>query len=208
MPPQSKSNPSHFQRNLIKTIQRCLKTRRTTAKALLKLDQAWKACSQTLPSLNRKPLWVSITEEPLKTTMQQTETKIRNLEILQQKAFLMFQDLCHQKYENQIQHGEQILKSLKIKHDTKTYATALQNTAVFLTEETKINRENIKNVKHIYKKSEALLKNIEKTSLLPCNDHKTEKILQKKIKVLKNFLINTGKLLAPIAKPLKSTQPN
>jgi len=190
---------------LLELLSSCLKKRRSSCHAINKLNEAWRECSQSLPSLNRKPLWPSLPTQKAQQDVRQTEMHIKSLEKIQQETFLMFQGLCSENQTQQIAEGEELLQLLQIPQPETKHTHLLERYTAFLAREAQINRAHVQEIQKIYRNTEKLHSKLVKIQKTNRTSSPVKKILDEKNRTLQKFLTATKKMLTPIAEPSKKT---
>jgi hypothetical protein len=142
--------------------------------------------------LNKAPLWKKLQNPKDKEAMRITEYKIQETSKLQQKTFLMFQEICLDKNEKHLINGKKILEALQCPKHEKNLLEKIVN---FLSEERKISKMQFLNLKKLQATTEELQKQALKTRSLPCHDTKIDQILEEKLKILTTFLTTTKKTI-------------
>jgi hypothetical protein len=155
------------------------------------LEDAWRSAVSDCLALNRKLQSCDLPDSPEKQILVEAEAKQRRMEALQQHAFLMFQTISENKYEEQIVEGRSLLEEL----ENLRPETAGTRTEAFLVKENAINRELLRKFSETRRTLASLTQEATAIKALPCQPKELKKHLDHDLKLLVTFLRSTGELL-------------
>lgn len=164
------------------------------------LEDAWKGAVSGSQALNRPLDSQGLPESDKKNTLVEAETKRRRMEALQQSAFLIFQNITENKYEDQLKKGQELLKLLEIATESSPKALpkkVAEKTEEFLWLENNLNKEILRRFHTTRKGMTSLLAETLAIQALPCRAAKLEAHLQHDLKLLETFLISADQMLSP-----------
>jgi hypothetical protein len=172
-------------------INRSLTKRKEVINLLLTLEEAWKTAIETdsVPGKTKPP-----TTRPELLIIAEAEHKRLEAEKIRTSIFQSFESLTKNKNEGQIKLGEDILQALPAK-SVEEMMGITEMTQIFLEKEGTINKQFLRDLEQVSKKTDCLLSDVEKALDLPCQDTTLSSIVNKELKILKNFLRGTKKLL-------------
>lgn len=155
------------------------------------LEEAWRSAISECQALNRQLGSYRLPEGPKKQALLEAETKKLRIEALQQKAFLLFQSISENKYEEQITAGEEIL-TLPAEYPKKTFA---EKTEAFLIKENTINSEMLQKFSATRRELKGLAEEAKAIRKLPCKLQPLCKYFDHDLGLLETFLGSTALLL-------------
>lgn len=179
----------------IKTsITRAILRRKDVIDLLKTLEEAWKMA--ITPNFDlESPEAASIkVPETANNTVEEAQEKRKEVGKLENQIFLSFEELTSSKHEEQLKLGQTILNSLPAK-SLEEMLTLTEKTQHFFENEDLINKEFLRKIHQVSKKTNLYLVEIEKISTMTCTNTKLEKLLAKNLKLLKDFLLATKNLL-------------
>lgn len=191
------------------SVKRSLQKRKEIISLLETLEEAWKtAVSKELQTLkqcedNDKVSQIAFQPAPQKTSKTLSETLSETLENAQNKKrealklesqiFHSFESLTKLKFKEQISLAEKILSSLPAK-DIDQMLEITSKTQLFFEKENKINKMFLQSTEALSSKTELFLLEIDRVLAMRCEDQVLESLLEKDLKLLRNFLKATKEL--------------
>jgi hypothetical protein len=187
------------------SVKRSLQKRKEIISLLETLEEAWKtAVSQELQTLkqfedNDKVSQIIFqpasqkTSKTLSETLENAQNKKREALKLESQIFHSFESLTKLKFKEQISLAEKILSSLPAK-DIDQMLEITSETQLFFEKENKINKMFLQSTEDLSSKTELFLLEIDRVLAMRCEDQVLESLLEKDLKLLRNFLKATKKL--------------
>lgn len=169
------------------SVTRSLQKRKEVVALLTTLEEAWKAAVS--PELS-KPENITSRDSP---QLQEAQTKKIETTKLKRVIFLSFESLTKLKHEDQVNLGQEILRSLPAKK-LGDMILITDKTQLFFEQENAINKEFLKEVEKVSSNTDLFIKKIQRVIELKCQDPILDSLLTKDLRILNSFLKATKKL--------------
>jgi len=193
MTPASQNKDAPDIQGTRRLVKSALDKRRIIIASQHELEKSWRTASTPAKALNRPHPGEGLPENRQKKILIAAVTKKRKIEALQQKTFLLFQNITEEKHEGQIQAGTTILDLLA--QPDPSQQDISDKIASFFQTENEINKSFLRNVKDCYRNTKPLLEEAAQLKTEDCGDQKIDKILNLEITLLQRFLQSAKDLL-------------